>query len=50
MTSNETLAQRRVEILKGRSGETGSFTTRWDFVNMRFDEIVPESVDTMQFG
>ena len=48
--SNETLAQRRVEILKGRSGETGSFTTRWDFVNMRFDEIVPESVDTMQFG
>jgi replicative DNA helicase len=47
--SNETLAQRRVEILKGRSGETGSFTTRWDFQTMRFDEILPENVENLQF-
>lgn len=38
--SVETLITRKVEILKGRNGETGSFMTNWDFVNMDFSEIV----------
>ena len=39
----ETLKQRRVEVLKGRSGEVGEFRTRWDFNQMHFGEIVEET-------
>jgi replicative DNA helicase len=37
----ETLKQRRVRILKGRYGETGEFSTYWDFKKMNFGEVVP---------
>lgn len=47
--SVETLKQRKVEVLKGRSGETGSFTTAWDFQQMNFDEIVQQDVQDLQF-
>ncbi len=30
---------KRVEVLKGRSGETGSFRTRWDFRHMDFSQV-----------
>lgn len=36
----ETLYKRKIEILKGRSGETGQFYVRWDFARMNFNEIV----------
>ena len=47
--SVETLKQRRIEVLKGRNGEVGSFLTRWDFDKMDFTEIEPQTVDKMQF-
>lgn len=37
--SIETLVRRRVEILKGRSGEVGSFLINWEFMKMDFSEI-----------
>lgn len=47
--SVETLKQRKIEILKGRNGEVGSFSTRWDFGKMDFSEIVEEDVGDLQF-
>ena len=47
--SVETLKQRRIEILKGRGGEVGSFRTRWDWVAMDFSEIEDEEVSELQF-
>jgi replicative DNA helicase len=47
--SVETLKQRRIEILKGRSGETGSFLTRWNFNVMDFTETEKEDVTDLQF-
>ena len=37
--SIETLVRRRVEVLKGRHGETGSFLINWNFLQMDFSEI-----------
>lgn len=37
--SVETIKRRKVEILKGRDGETGEFYINWDFFNMDFGEI-----------
>lgn len=37
--SPETLQKRKIEILKGRNGETGRFHIEWDFQTMNFDEI-----------
>jgi len=34
----EMIKRRRVNILKGRSGEIGEFNVSWDFVRMVFDE------------
>lgn len=45
----ETIKQRTIEILKGRAGEVGSFKTRWDFDVMRFDEIVAQDTEDLQF-
>lgn len=40
---------RKVEILKGRNGETGSFTINWDFsARMDFTEYVPENPEDVQ--
>lgn len=36
--SPETLVRRKVEILKGRNGETGQFYINWDFMKMDFHE------------
>jgi replicative DNA helicase len=47
--SVETVGQRRIEIIKGRNGEKGRFRTRWDWIRMRFDELVDESVADLKF-
>jgi len=47
--SVETIKQRKIEILKGRNGEIGSFITRWDFNKMDFSEIEEEDVSELQF-
>ncbi len=36
-----TVRQRKVQILKGRSGEQGEFNINWNFRTMQFDEIEP---------
>ncbi len=47
--SVETLNQRKVEVLKGRNGETGSFITAWDFQTMDFSEVTQTDVGDLQF-
>ena len=46
--SVETIKMRRVEVLKGRSGETGMFCVKWDFQNMDFSEVTEEE-ESLQF-
>lgn len=41
--SVETLNRRKVDILKGRSGETGEFYINWNFDRMDFSEAAPKS-------
>ena len=48
--SVSTLVQRQVDILKGRSGETGQFFTHWQFDTMDFTEIDQVEVSDMQFA
>lgn len=38
----EHVARRKMHILKGRDGESGSFVTKWDFLKMDFSEAKPE--------
>ena len=45
----ETVKTRKIQVLKGRSGETGEFRTRWDFAHMNFDEIAEVEVEDLQF-
>jgi len=54
----ETQFRRKVDILKGRNGETGEFLIKWDFKGMDFAEIstkkdangkLVESTDELQF-
>lgn len=47
--SIETQKQRKVEILKGRNGETGSFNIHWDFHGMDFSEVLVEDPKELQF-
>ena len=47
--SVETLAQRKVKVLKGRHGETGEFLTNWKFDTMDFSEVDQLSVEKLQF-
>lgn len=47
--SVQTLKQRKIEILKGRSGEVGSFDVHWNWDVMEFGEIVPTAVEDLQF-
>lgn len=56
--SVETLKRRRIDILKGRNGETGKFIINWDFNQMDFSEVptkkdehgnVVESTEELQF-
>jgi replicative DNA helicase len=45
-----TVKQRRIEILKGRHGETGSFVTNWDFDKMDFSEVTEVALDELQIS
>lgn len=45
----ETLLRRIIEVLKGRSGEVGSFMTNWDFYNMDFEEYIEQDLGDLQF-
>lgn len=36
--NTETVIRRRINILKGRNGETGGFFVNWDFDHMNFEE------------
>lgn len=47
--SIETLKQRRVEVLKGRNGETGGFDTNWNFEAMDFSQVVQVDVKDLHF-
>lgn len=50
--SAETMQRRRVQVLKGRSGETGSFDVRWNFHNppaMDFSEIEEPDVGDLDW-
>jgi replicative DNA helicase len=47
-TSVEAMQQRTVQILKGRSGETGHFRINWDFDHMDFSEVVVEKAEDVQ--
>lgn len=47
--SVSTLKSRKIEILKGRSGETGSFSTNWNFHTMDFSEMDQQEVGELQF-
>lgn len=47
--SVETIKQRKIDILKGRNGETGEFRTNWRFDTMDFSEIIEEDVSELQF-
>lgn len=48
--SVETIIRRRVEIMKGRSGEKGQFFVRWDFEKMNFTEIESEEPVELTYG
>jgi replicative DNA helicase len=45
----ETEQKRSVEILKGRSGETGKFAINWDFSYMDFSEVKDQKPEELQF-
>ena len=47
--SVETLATRKVKVLKGRHGETGEFQTNWRFDTMDFSQLDPMKVEDMKF-
>lgn len=47
--SVETLLRRVIEVLKGRSGEVGSFMTHWNFHDMNFDEYIEQDLGDLQF-
>jgi hypothetical protein len=47
--SIETVHQRRIEILKGRSGESGRFFTHWDWWKMDFSEVPEVALSELQF-
>jgi replicative DNA helicase len=40
----ESILKKRIDVLKGRSGEVGSFYTFWDFQTMNFEEIVSPEI------
>ncbi len=45
----ETLARRRVDILKGREGATGDFYINWNFNKMDFSEHKDDELGALQF-
>lgn len=47
--SVETMHRRRIEVIKGRNGETGKFIIRWNFNQMDFSEWLEEDTEDLQF-
>jgi len=47
--SVETIVRRRINILKGRSGETGQFFASWNFQAMDFSEVAEVSLEELQY-
>jgi replicative DNA helicase len=47
--SVETINQRLIDVLKGRSGETGQFSINWQFANMDFSESY-KAPDVVEYG
>jgi replicative DNA helicase len=47
--SVETVVQRVIDILKGRKGETGQFTTNWNFNSMDFSQYEEPTVEELNF-
>jgi len=45
--SVETMQRRRVEIMKGRSGEVGKFFVKWDFENADFSETSEDDLEEL---
>lgn len=45
----ETVKRKKVEILKGRSGEVGAFEVNWNWENMDFTELSDTDVAELQF-
>jgi len=45
-----TVKRRRIDVLKGRSGETGSFVAHWNFDQMDFSEVEDENVQDLQLN
>ena len=45
----ETIKQRRIRVLKGRSGETGDFKTHWNFQTMDFSQADDVTVEETKF-
>jgi replicative DNA helicase len=43
--SPETIERREIRVLKGRNGETGKFSIRWDFLKMDFEQCDPPLVE-----
>lgn len=44
----ETQVRRKVDIMKGRNGETGDFLIHWDFLGMNFSEVKKDTSE-LQF-
>lgn len=47
--SVETIRRRRIDVMKGRNGETGNWLINWDFVTMDFSEYTPVTHETLRF-
>jgi len=47
--SIETQNRRRIDVMKGRNGETGGFFINWDFNNMDFSEHVQLTHEALRF-
>jgi replicative DNA helicase len=43
----ELMNERQVHVLAGRNGESGEFSTRWDFDSVDFSEIEPDEAVSM---
>jgi len=44
--SVETMKERKVQVMKGRNGETGQFAINWDFIEMDFSQCFPVTVSS----
>jgi hypothetical protein len=47
--SVETLIKKQIDLLKGRSGETGQWETHWDFQTMNFSQYIEKAPEELNF-